>query len=38
MEFLDYLDEEIKHTYKPDDSKAKFKIKEIFLKTTGSLF
>ena len=30
MEFLDYLDEEIKHTYNPDDSKAKFKIKDIF--------
>lgn len=30
MEFLDYLDEEIKHTYNPDDSKCKFKIKDIF--------
>ena len=30
MEFLDYLDEEIKHTYNPDDSKSKFKIKDIF--------
>ncbi len=30
MEFLDYLDEEIKHTYNPDDSNSKFKIKDIF--------
>ena len=30
MEFLEYLNEEIKHTYNPDDSKAKFKIKDIF--------
>ena len=30
MEFLDYLDEEIKHIYKPDDSTPKFKIKDIF--------
>jgi len=30
MEFLEYLDEEIKHTYNPDDSKSKFKIKDIF--------
>jgi len=30
MEFLDYLDEEIKHTYNTDDSNSKFKIKDIF--------
>ena len=31
MEFLDYLDEEIKHTYHPNnDGKTKFKIKDIF--------
>ena len=30
MEFLDFLDEEIKHTYKHDNCKSKFKIKDIF--------
>ena len=30
MEFLDYLDEEVKHTYHPDDDKSNFKIKDIF--------
>ena len=30
MEFLDYLDEEVKHTYKPNICKSKFKIKDIF--------
>ena len=30
MEFLEFLDEEIKHTYKPDNCKSKFKIKDIF--------
>ena len=30
MEFLDYLDEEVKHTYQPDADKSKFKIKDIF--------
>ena len=30
MEFLDFLEEEIKHTYKPDECKSKFKIKDIF--------
>lgn len=30
MKFLDYLDEEIKHTYHTDDDKSNFKIKDIF--------
>ena len=30
MEFLDFLEEENKHTYKPDECKSKFKIKDIF--------
>ena len=30
MEFLDFLEEESNHTYKPDECKSKFKIKDIF--------
>ena len=30
MEFLEFLKEENKHTYKPDNCKSKFKIKDIF--------
>lgn len=30
MEFLDFLNEEVKHTYNPYDGKSKFKIKDIF--------
>ena len=30
MEFLEFLEEENKHTYKPDNCKSKFKIKDIF--------
>lgn len=30
MEFLDFLNEEIKHTHKPDNCKSNFKIKDIF--------
>ena len=30
MDFLDYLDEEVKHTYHPDNDKSNFKIKDIF--------
>lgn len=30
MKFLEFLDKEIKHTYKPDNCKSKFKIKDIF--------
>ena len=30
MEFLEYLDEKVKHTYKPDNYNTKFKIKDIF--------
>ena len=30
MEFLDFLNEQVKHTYNPDDGKSKFKIKDIF--------
>ena len=30
MKFVEYLNEEVKHTYNPDNSKTKFKIKDIF--------
>lgn len=30
MEFLDYLEEKVNHTYKPEECKSKFKIKDIF--------
>lgn len=30
MEFLDYLNDNLKHTYIPDNDKCKFKIKDIF--------
>ena len=30
MEFLEFLEEENNHTYKPDNCKSKFKIKDIF--------
>ena len=30
MEFLEFLEEENKHTYKPNNCKSKFKIKDIF--------
>ena len=30
MKFLDYLEDEVNHTYKPEECKSKFKIKDIF--------